>query len=51
VRTIAGGNPHLTLDFPANGGHAGFVGGTNPFAPIYYLERRAGEFLATHLTV
>ncbi|MGI9089862.1 MAG: hydrolase [Gemmatimonadaceae bacterium] len=47
VRQIAARNPHLTLDFPRNGGHAGFVGGRNPFRPVYYLERRVGEFLAS----
>ncbi|MDQ2889426.1 MAG: hydrolase [Gemmatimonadota bacterium] len=51
VARIARGNRHLTLDFPAHGGHAGFVGGWNPFRPVYYLERRVGEFLATHLTM
>jgi hypothetical protein len=46
VSRIAKQNPHLTLDFPAKGGHAGFVGGHNPFRPLYYLERRVGEFFA-----
>ena len=46
VSRIARRNPHLTLDFPPRGGHAGFVGGHNPFRPLYYLERRVGEFLA-----
>ena len=46
VGAIAADNPHLTVDFPARGGHAGFVGGWNPFRPVYYLERRVGEFLA-----
>lgn len=46
VGRIAERNPHLTVDFPRKGGHAGFVGGRNPLRPIYYLERRVGEFLA-----
>lgn len=46
VSRIAKRNPHLTLDFPRRGGHAGFVGGFNPFRPLYYLERRVGGFLA-----
>lgn len=46
VSRIAKRNPHLTLDFPRRGGHAGFVGGRNPFRPLYYLERRVGDFLA-----
>ncbi len=47
VREIAASNPHLAVDFPRKGGHAGFVGGRNPFSPVYYLERRVGEFLAS----
>jgi uncharacterized protein len=46
VSRIAKYNPHLTLDFPEHGGHAGFVAGRNPFRPLYYLERRVGDFLA-----
>ena len=49
VRRISVANPHLTLDFPARGGHAGFISGYNPFRPLYYLERRVGEFLAARL--
>ena len=46
VSHIAKRNPHLTVDFPRRGGHAGFVGGRNPFRPLYYLERRVGDFLS-----
>jgi len=46
VRAVAANNSHLHVEFPEHGGHAGFVGGVNPFAPVYYLERRVGEFLA-----
>ena len=46
VSRIAEQNPHLIPDFPRGGGHAGFVGGWNPFHPVYYLERRVGDFLA-----
>jgi uncharacterized protein len=46
VRQIAAKNPHLSVEFPENGGHAGFVSGWNPFHPVYFLERRTGEFLA-----
>jgi predicted alpha/beta-fold hydrolase len=46
VSRIAKRNSHLTIDFPRRGGHAGFVGGLNPFRPLYYLERRVGDFLA-----
>ena len=43
---IAAQNPHLTVDFTRGGGHAGFVGGRNPFRPVYYMEQRVGDFLA-----
>jgi predicted alpha/beta-fold hydrolase len=46
VSRIVKRNAHLTADFPQRGGHAGFVGGRNPFRPVYYLERRVGDFLA-----
>jgi len=41
-------NPALTVEFTERGGHAGFVGGRNPLRPVYYLEQRVGEFLASH---
>lgn len=46
VARIAARNPCLHAEFPEHGGHAGFVGGSNPLRPVYYLERRVGEFLA-----
>lgn len=46
VSRIAARNQHLTVDFPQKGGHAGFIGGRNPFRPMYYLERRVGDYLA-----
>ncbi len=49
VRGIATGNPTLELEFTAQGGHAGFVSGENPFRPFYYAERRVGDFLAEQL--
>ncbi|MEO5589631.1 MAG: hydrolase [Gemmatimonadaceae bacterium] len=49
VRKIARANPAIDVDFPARGGHVGFVSGWNPFNPVYYLERRVGEFLAQQL--
>lgn len=51
VRRIARSNPHLTLELPARGGHAGFIGGWNPFRPVYYLERRVGQYLAARFAV
>ncbi len=49
VRTRANGNPCLHPEFSPQGGHVGFVQGDNPFRPDYYMERRAGEFLASYL--
>lgn len=49
VREIAGGNPFLQVELSAHGGHVGFVEGADPFHPLYYLERRVGEFLARRL--
>lgn len=50
VRQAARENPALTLEFPARGGHAGFIGGRNPFRPIYYMEQRVCDFLAEQIT-
>ena len=53
VRSIARHNPYLEVEFPPHGGHVGFVGGSSPFTPVYYLEERVSEFLAAqirHLT-
>jgi hypothetical protein len=46
VRRVAQKNARLELEFPAHGGHVGFVTGWNPFRPAYYAERRACDFLA-----
>ena len=35
----------VTLELSEHGGHVGFVAGTNPLAPVYWLEQR----IATHL--
>ncbi len=48
VRAIAAGNDAITIEFPDRGGHVGFTAGTRPWAPWYYGEWRAAEFLATH---
>ncbi|MGV3708073.1 MAG: hydrolase [Gemmatimonas sp.] len=48
VRETVANNSAITIDFPANGGHVGFVGGSSPFNPFYYGEWRAAEFLAAH---
>lgn len=49
VRDIARSNPHLEVEFPPHGGHVGFVGGSSPFTPVYYLEKRVSEFLAAQI--
>jgi len=41
-------NPAVTLEVSSQGGHLGFVEGP-PWAPRFYAERRAAEFLARHL--
>ena len=49
VRKVALGNPSLDVEFTRRGGHVGFVEGVNPFRPAYYLEKRAGDFLARQI--
>jgi predicted alpha/beta-fold hydrolase len=49
VRDVAAGNPFLHVEFSKHGGHVGFVTGQNPFRPTYYLEKRAGDFLARQI--
>jgi predicted alpha/beta-fold hydrolase len=49
VQQVAAGNPYIEIEFTARGGHVGFVGGRSPFGPTYYLESRAGDFLAEQL--
>jgi predicted alpha/beta-fold hydrolase len=49
VAAVARTQAHLTLDFPARGGHVGFVGGALPWRPVYFAERRMVDWLATHL--
>ena len=44
VRSIAAGNRHLTVEFVERGGHVGFIAGHVPWRPVYYMERRLGEF-------
>jgi predicted alpha/beta-fold hydrolase len=39
-------SPQVMLELSSSGGHVGFVGGNNPFAPKYWLEDRIPEFLA-----
>ena len=46
VRKIAERNPALFVEFPARGGHAGFVAGSRPWRPFYYAEHRVADFFA-----
>jgi predicted alpha/beta-fold hydrolase len=46
VRAVAAANPALSVEFPAHGGHVGFVGGTVPWRTDYYAERRTFEWVA-----
>ena len=50
VAQIAKLNPCLTAEFPARGGHAGFVEGSSPRRARYYVDRRSGDFCAPLLT-
>ena len=45
VQAVAG-NAFLTGEFPASGGHLGFLEGRWPGAPVAWAEVRAAEFLA-----
>ena len=49
VREVAGGNPMIVCDFPARGGHVGFVGGAWPWRPVYFAERRLVAWLADQI--
>lgn len=50
VRSATAANSSITIEFPANGGHVGFVGGRWPWKPFYYGEWRTAEFLKRHLS-
>ncbi len=45
VRTIAMQNPHLWVEFPATGGHVGWVAG-QPWSQRYFMEARVVEWLS-----
>lgn len=50
VRDAAAPNEFIEIEFPAVGGHVGFVSGRNPFRPFYYAEWRVAEFLERAVT-
>ena len=49
VRKLAARNSNLHVEFTPHGGHVGFVAGSNPLRPTYYLEQRAGDFRAREI--
>ena len=49
VRAIARVTPALQIQFPARGGHVGFVAGPVPWRPFYWGEWRVLEFLSAYL--
>lgn len=48
VRQVAARNAWLTLEFPAHGGHAGFIA-ANGSQLEYFAEKRVCDFLAAHV--
>ena len=48
VAGLASKNPRLTVEFHTQGGHVGFIAGSNLFNPVYYAEQRAVEFVARY---
>lgn len=38
----------VTLELSKRGGHVGFIGGSLPWQPVYWLEQRIPDFLAQH---
>jgi predicted alpha/beta-fold hydrolase len=44
-------SPHVQLELTQHGGHVGFISGTVPFRPRYWLEQRISDFLLGTLSV
>ncbi|MEX2281450.1 MAG: alpha/beta fold hydrolase [Gemmatimonadota bacterium] len=42
------GNPLITAEITAQGGHVGFIGGT-PWKPVFWCERQSAVFLAAQM--
>jgi predicted alpha/beta-fold hydrolase len=51
VRLMARDNSSLYVEFVDRGGHVGFISGRVPWRPLYYSERRVGQFLASTLAI
>lgn len=41
-------NPDITFEVSQYGGHVGFIAGTNPFKPMYWLEERVLDHIGDH---
>jgi len=41
-------SPSIELKLTTSGGHVGFITGSNPFTPVYWLEQCIPEFLKQH---
>ncbi len=41
-------SPYVQLEFTRHGGHVGFISGSSPFRPTYWLEQRIPAFLLEH---
>ena len=44
------GNPHITVQLPAHGGHCGFIEKSNGGYDGYWAEREIVEFVKRHCT-
>lgn len=42
-------SPSIRLELYPHGGHVGFITGSSPWRPVYWLEHRIPEFLVQHL--
>lgn len=42
---------HITLELLDSGGHVGFIAGTLPWQPVYWLENRIAQYLSEHLSL
>lgn len=38
-------SPHVELELSDSGGHVGFISGSNPFKPLYWIDKRVIEWL------
>lgn len=50
VRDVVRTTPAVSIEFPARGGHVGFVSGPWPGSAAYWMESRVFDWLATRLS-